>query len=109
MVFDPTCDYAGCRICGDVFQSGLDRKPERTAYEQVRAVKLRVEWRIKHDKTHTDAERRQLIASGRQCTPEAAQKLAPLGVYPLSDLVFSEETAHAMGTAPRMPTQDSES
>lgn len=117
--FDPEASFTGCLICGKVYQSKLDRKirvmrdnplnplnTHMTSYLHI-AKDLRVRWDRNHAKTHTEAQHAELRASGAFCTPEAAAKLAPLGVFSL-DHEPTSEVAHAMAEAPRAPKNDVE-
>lgn len=102
-------DHAACRICGDVFQSDLDRLPAQTPQQALEAFELRAAWRINHDKKHTDAQRRALQQSGLSMLPEAAEKLASFGIIPLTDTVRpigEDETVHALRLATRAPNDD---
>lgn len=105
-VFDPSKNHAGCGICGEVFQSNLDRLQTPTYEEYMRALDKRTEWRIKHARTHTPAQHRQLHISGLFALPEAATKLAAFGIIPLTDTVRHDEIGHALFEAPRAPTDD---
>lgn len=124
MVFNPAANFTGCRLCGFVFQSALDRLLFNLVHDSP-VVELRnkelqdeidhvehrsLQWRKaamgRHmRRTHTEQEHNTLAMSGEWCTPEAAFKLAPLGVFPLQD---SGEVAVAMYEAPRAPTDDVE-
>jgi len=106
--FDPTCNHAGCGICGEVFQSPLDRLQSPTVGEWSKALELRTEWRIRHAGTHTAAQHRQLRLSGLFALPEAAQKLASYGIIPLTDTVRHDEVSHALLESPRAPSDDVE-
>lgn len=115
LVFDIDACYTGCLICGEVYQSRLDRKVRRikdgempnllNKYESYvyLAKELRQRWTVEHAKTHTDQEHAQLKASGAFCTPEAALKLTPLGIFPLDD---ASDATIAMLEAPRAPLDD---
>lgn len=103
--FDPTCDYAGCGICGKLFQSHLDRDPFADPEE---AYKLRTGWRLMHARTHSDAQHRQLRESGLFALPEATEKLAAFGIIPLTDTVKHEEVGIALLESKRAPTEDAE-
>ena len=105
-VFDPSKNHAGCGICGEVFQSILDRLQWPTYEEWQRALDMRTEWRIKHARTHSSAQHRQLKESGLFALPEAAGKLASFGIIPLTDTILHDEVAHALLEAPRAPTDD---
>jgi hypothetical protein len=110
--FNVHADFSGCKICGEVYQSDLDRKVERgtaTPKERVQATIQRKNWTNHHAKQHTSTEHRQLALSGRFCTPEAAHKLAAFGIVTLSDNVFSDEHEHAQMTADRLPTNEIQS
>ena len=108
MEFDPSCTHAGCGICGEVFQSALDRLKSPTVGEWHRALGMRTEWRIAHARTHTTAEHRQLRVSGLFALPEAAQKLASYGIIPLTDTVRHDEISHALFESPRAPADDAQ-
>lgn len=109
--FIPDRPHTMCRICGSVFQPGLDRVPqdEYTMEVQYAAEIQRREWSQTHARTHTSTEHRQLHLSGRAFTPEALVRLAPLGIIPITDMALDEECAAAGLEAPRMPTNDVES
>lgn len=108
--FNPNRDYTYCRICGVIYQPGLNRVPSEQYNSEVilAAEILRREWSQSHAKTHSDHEHRMLTLSGRHCTPEALQKLVPFGIIPVSDIVFDEESEHAGLEAHRAPTDDVE-
>ena len=106
MKFDPNKPYRGCLICGTLFQSTLDRLESPLPIQIQTASTLRHQWAHTHSNTHTDREHLALSLSGRWCTPEAALKFAPHGIYALGDMVMSDETAHAMRLAPRAPSDD---
>lgn len=110
MDFMPNRDYTYCRICGVVFQPALNRVPldEYTPEVILAAEMQRREWSQSHSKLHTATEHRQLAQSGRHCTPDALQRLVPLGIIPLTDLVMDPESEHAGLTAPRAPFNDVE-
>ena len=114
--FHPSASYSGCKLCGKVFQSNLDRKLFALLNEpikddqliervKVQADYLRQMWREEHSKTHPEEEHRSLKLSGEFCTPEAALKLVPLGITPLQ---HEGEVAAAMLEAPRAPLDDVE-
>jgi hypothetical protein len=86
--------WSACRICGLVYQN-----PD--------ALK-RIEWAQKHAHTHTDTEHRQFQLSGRQFTPEAANRLAAFGVIPILDLVLDDEVADALKESHPVPRDDAE-
>jgi len=98
-LFDPSKPYAGCRICGEVYQSDLNRLGLMDGID---------EWRIKHNKRHPERIHVQFIKSNRIFSPEAAQKLAPLGVVDFASILIDQESAHALGTASRAPNNDVE-
>ena len=108
--FMPDRDFVSCAICGAVFQHALSRLPveEITEMTTLAAELRRREWSRHHAASHTSTEHRQLAASGRKMTPEAAHKLATLGVVSLTDIVMSDEHRHAAATAPRAPINDVE-
>lgn len=98
-LFDPGRPYAGCCICGEVYQNAFNRQG---SYEGLK------EWRERHNKTHSERQHIQLIKSGRRFTPEAAQRLATLGIIDFGVLAMDPEYAHAYATAPRAPINDVE-
>jgi hypothetical protein len=106
--FMPDRDYTYCRICGVIYQPELNRVPELTAEVILAAQILRLEWSQKHARTHSTTEHRQLALSGRHCTPEALQRLVPMGIIPLTDIAFDPESEHAGLTAPRAAPTDAE-
>jgi len=97
--FDPSKPYAGCAICGDLFQSDLNRNGSQVGIS---------EWRTDHNKKHSEREHISFIRSGQKFTPEAAQKLAPFGIIDFGSILTSPEHAHAYATAPRAPINDVE-
>lgn len=97
--FDSTKPYAGCRLCGVLYQTPANRLGD------VEGLAL---WREIHNKKHTEKEHIALIHSGRWATPEAAQKLAPFGIFSPSDVLFDNEVNDALAKAPRTPSDDSE-
>lgn len=124
LVFDITGEYVCCLICGDVYQSELDRAiikvrsnyPLVSKYDQeildielprklAEAKSKRDLWAYNHRRKHSEKAHLDLRRSGRFCTPEAALKLSPLGIIPLEP---SNEMAHAMFEAPRAPQNDVE-
>jgi ABC-type uncharacterized transport system ATPase component len=113
--FMPDKPFAGCRICGRVYQSSLDRDhPHMHVPEHMRlsrdfeAQQRRKGWSIKHAKTHSEAEHRELAMSGAWCTPAAAQMLASFGVIALSDAVSNEEHEVALLESKAVPFNDVE-
>ena len=97
--------YAGCRICGAVFQSSLVHRLAPVVADVQRET---IEWRQRHARTHSEREHRQFVRSGRTFSPEAAHRLAPFGLVPLSGALFDAEITHALLTAPRAPFDDAE-
>lgn len=95
--FDPTKPYAGCRLCGEAFQSDTNRMGSQEGL---------LEWRVNHNKKHSDREHIQLIKSGRNFTPDAAHKLAALGIIDFAGILNDAELASAYAEAPRAPTDD---
>jgi hypothetical protein len=97
--FDPAFPYAGCKLCGELFQSDANRMGSEQGLS---------EWRLNHNKQHQDHEHVSLIRSGRRFTPEAAQRLAPYGIIDFWAILSDPETAHAYATADRAPNNDVE-
>lgn len=106
--FDPSKPHAGCGICGEVFQSDLDRLEAPELYDRDRAFNARQEWRIKHSRSHPDYMHEQLRKSGMFALPEAATKLAAFGIIPLTDTVRHVEVVDALFEAPRAPSDDAQ-
>ncbi len=108
--FHPEKPYRFCCICGALFQDEQQRQitPDSHVEDIARATIARQEWAISHAKTHTEKEHEQLRMSGRAVTPEAAMRLVPYGISPLSDMVLCDEHEHAARTAPRLPQDDAE-
>jgi hypothetical protein len=105
--FDNEKPFRACLICGAIYQTELDRAPH-TAQDVIDAFQGRQKWASKHGRLHSDEEHAKLKRSGNFCTPEAAYKLAPLGIAPIADIVLSDEHAHAARIAPRAPIDDAE-
>lgn len=80
--FDVTMPYSGCYICGEVFQSRYDLE-YNTPKSISKADELRRLWRVLHSESHSQEEHEKLARSPDLMTPEAALRLAPLGVIPL--------------------------
>lgn len=103
--FNPHADFSGCKLCGAVYQSDLDRKVANrhaTPGESIQATVQRKNWTLHHAKTHSDKEHAALASSGRFCTPEAAYKLASYGIIGIP-LVGDDETTDAQANAKRLP------
>lgn len=106
-------EFAACRICGAIFQPWLNWATGDEEYAANYMIALAAhmeikEWRNKHNGTHSEAEHRAFVASGRTLTPEAAIKLAPFGLVPVDDAITDEEVAQALREAPRAPVDDVE-
>lgn len=106
-------EFAGCRLCGAVFQSRMaievsdeEWAADRLVFETAVAVETR-QWRTEHNRTHAGGEHIHLAASGLTFTPEAAIKLAPFGLVPVGDAEVVE-IAQALREAPRAPIDDVE-
>jgi hypothetical protein len=104
-------EYAACRICGRVFQSGLAHVANDFEYENDPAIKMAIAietkmWRSRHNEKHSEKEHLALHASGLTFTPEAAHRLAPYGIVTLDN---DSEVASALLEAPRAPVDDVES
>lgn len=101
-IFDQSRPHTWCNLCGQVFQSELQRNFMHGTIDEVRATAERKNWSYRHARTHTELEHLRLVKSGRVCTPEAAQKLVALGIIPISDMIHDDdELIHSTGTAPR--------
>lgn len=110
LTFDPERAWRACLICGIVFQHPYDRLPldQFTPDKVVTATIAREEWARKHARTHSSKEHELLKLSGMTCTPEAVERLTPMGIAPVSDMVISPEHAMAALEAPRLAKEDSE-
>jgi hypothetical protein len=132
MDFDPDAPYAGCRLCGAVYQSKLDRlslnlalqgrihsiydpnSAETVYYGDQDAIEIldeansrRDRWREVHTRRyHTEEQAHSLARTGLAFTPEAAYRLSPYGIFPLGNL--HEEVVAALAEAPRVPEEESE-
>jgi len=102
--FDVNRPHTFCNICGAVYQTDLDRTAN-TAFLVLLAENGRKQWSHEHSATHSAREHKNFRDSGRFMTPEAATKLVPLGIIPLSDQLFDDEVDHAARTAPRAPVE----
>jgi len=103
-------EFAVCRICGAIFQPlvNIQTSDERYTQHLANLAGLEViEWRRKHNLTHSEREHVAFVKSGLTLSPEATHKLAPYGLVPVGD---SEdiEVAQAMKEAPRVPVNDVE-
>lgn len=111
--FNPVYFFSGCRICGAVYQEEADRNPpadndpERPAWLHNQNER-HIAWRESENNKHPMGVRQRLALSGEWCTPEAALKLAPLGIFSLTDLVMSNEVSAALREAPRAPDEDAQ-
>src|SRR5205823_20815 len=111
--FDPNRPYTGCLLCGEVFQSRIDRRvPEGHLPHNSLIAKLafdrRQKWVDEHYRTHSEYEHRQHRLSGRFATPDAAQKLASFGLFSAVDIVIDNEVENALKNAPVIPTNDAQ-
>jgi hypothetical protein len=108
--YNPDRPAQHCRVCGRSFQPELARSDAFETSAEVRSAVggLLKQWAAAHYKTHPERVHQSLRNSGHFLTPEAALKLVPLGIYPVQDMVFSDESAHAGLVAPRAPTDDVE-
>ena len=110
LTFNKDRPYAGCRLCGDLFQPRWFIEANHIQYELAAARRNAghqeiAEWREKHNERHTTAEHLALAESGMTFTPEAAIKLAPFGLVPIADAEVPE-IAQALREAPRAPVDD---
>lgn len=108
MEFDPGRSYRACLICGNIFQSTLDRLEYVSPDVVVDAKKQRDRWAELHAKRHTSREHYMLQLSGNTMTPEAAKKLAAFGLLPIIDMVEDDEVQIALLESSPMPTDDSD-
>lgn len=108
--FLPDRNHTACKICGTIFQSWFDQLPlDEVDDETIMAGLIqRMDWSKRHARTHSQHVHDTLRKSGRFATPEATVKLAAYGISPISDMVFSDESAQAALEAPRCPLDDVE-
>lgn len=107
--YDGTRPARHCGICGESYQPALARSPNYLTNKGVQheVEKLLVGWANYHNYTkHTERAIRQYRERGNLMTPEAALKLIPLGIYPLTDLVMDDEIRQAGLEAKRAPSDD---
>jgi len=112
--FDPEFPYTACLLCGEVYQSVIDRKvpagatPINSLLAKV-AKERRDVWARSHAaQEHTTREHTQLALSGRTMTPEAAFTLAAFGLIPLIDMVIDEEVSDALARSNAIPNVDAQ-
>jgi len=110
--FNPDRPYAGCLLCGAVFQSKLDlrvppgHEPHNSLIAKL-AKEKRDEWRYKHfNNEHTAREREIHIMSGRFAMPEAAQALSQRGIFSIVDMVIDDEVSNALAEASPIPQDE---
>jgi len=117
--FNPAAPYAGCRICGAVYQSDLDRLVYQlkqlpnnyiqymSAFEKADARRTR--WRQIHTRRkHHVREVAAFAGSGMAFTPEAQHALAPYGIIDFTEQptpALTDEHDHALRQADRKPAQ----
>jgi hypothetical protein len=118
--FLPHRPFAGCRVCGEVFQSEADRFPSDVFEANPRefdfnpnnvtlyATGMRHQWSLKHSKRHSQRMHDALAASGAWATPEAALKLVAFGVVNLGDSLVSDEHEAALSESSPVPVDDVE-
>lgn len=132
--FDSDAPFTGCRLCGALYQSSLDRTcltllrqgalytvevpnnevrwygtPYATALFD-EATDRRRRWSAIHTRRyHNKSEIENHLKTRRAFTPEAAHKLAPFGIVPLHSGYADDEVSDALHTAPRAPANDVES
>lgn len=76
-VFNLSQPFAGCRICGAVFQSKYDRlDPYNPTAWQERRV-----WTYEHARTHSKEEHIALRDSGKVVTDIARVRLCKIGIH----------------------------
>jgi len=97
--FDPSRPHAGCRLCGRVFQSDQNRLGSWEGMP---------EWRVYHNKLHSEADHRLFRLSGRKFSPEAVQRLTSYGIVDFGGILVDDEVSHSAATAPRAPIDDVE-
>jgi hypothetical protein len=100
--FDINKPFAGCCICGAVYQPNVNLPLEI-------ATQKNIDWRVKHGKTHSERLHVSLAISGRWCTPEAANIFAAYGIISLTDMVMSEEHEVALFESKPIPVKEVES
>ena len=113
LTFRKDREFAGCAICGALFQARLAMElpddewdTDRLLFETAVAIETK-QWREDHNRKHTEKEHRDHVESGLTFSPEAAHRLAPYGLVPITDGEH-DEVAHAMLAAPRAPQYEVE-
>lgn len=98
--FDPTRPFTYCRLCGAVYQTAQSRSYD--PQDQIESADIRRRWSYSHIALrHTQEQVDALERSGLYMTPDAQEKLAPLGVIALTDFRKSEEHHQAGLSADR--------
>lgn len=106
--YDPERPARHCRLCGESYQPALARTDEYLTSPQVQMtveVLLRG-WADDHNSQHSQRLHEAFRDTGMFLTPEATEKLVPLGIIPVQDIVLSSEHAHAALQAKRAPNDD---
>jgi hypothetical protein len=108
--YNPGRPARHCKICGRSFQPALARSDKwlTSAEAQLTVEILLKNWATYHNRTHSSREHESFQKSGRFLSPEATEKLVPLGIIPVSDIVTDDEVRHAGLLAPRAPKDDTE-
>jgi len=94
-MFIPNAPLAACRLCGAIYQTKFHRELHR--YRQLgendppellaKVLDLGNKWREGHTKyVHTIKEVEDFVATGWFLTPEAANVLAPFGIFGLGNM-----------------------
>lgn len=110
--FDADYPYSYCRICGFVYQPAAQRAtvlpifqlpnaPNDSVSKQLARCNAMVQHERQHEADGSLDKYNKHYAPG--FTPEAAHRLVPYGIIPLSDMVLNHEVEHAANTAPRAP------
>ena len=105
-------EFGACRICGAIFQPWLNTDTSDQEYATDPLIMLAAsieiaQWRQTHNKRHSAREHMAFRESGLTLTPEAAYRLAPYGLVPVSD-IDNHEIVDALAIAPRAPVDDVE-
>lgn len=105
--FDQAYPYAGCRICGRIFQPTICRNDDVPMQRRIAIVRR---WRLHHASKHTEREHIELALSRLWATPEAQLRLAPFGIADMTDRGESLNAVsdQALLEAPRAPIDDAD-
>lgn len=106
--FDTNKDFSYCKLCGWAYQGALTRSADAATPQSPRFLDAVNDRRIAannhYSLAHSEAERQAYESSGLFLCPEAAIKLAPLGIIDLTGIVRTPEVRQAYAEASRTHT-----